>query len=1068
MKQNFFFKIFLASVVLVVISLNALATTYRAYTGDVQQASTEISGSNVSSGTVGVISWTGQSCTYSSNRVNISAGGSITFTATSGYTITKIVIVSGSSASYYGTWTSSPSVTPTSSSSSGTTTFDGLSSNSVTVSTSTAFRCTSASYISIYYTAPASSCSAPTFSPAAGAVLTGKTVTLSTSTNGASIYYTMGAAPADPTSSSTLYSSPISITEATTIKAIAIKDGMTNSAVASASYTILEPLTTMDAIFAKATSVGSTATTVAITFNNWVVTGVKNSNAYVTDGTKGFIIYKSGHGFSVGDKLSGTAICKVQLYNGSSEITELSSTSEGLTVSKDGVVTPVTNVGIDELSGVNTGTVYSFSNLSYNGSSLSDGVNTITPYTTLFSGTFENGKSYNVTGVYLQYNSTKELLPRSAADIEEVVPADPTIIVSTSSLSGFTYEEGNGPSDAQSFTVSGSNLTENISLSMSGSDYEMSLSSGSGYTTSLSLTQTAGEVASTTVYVRLKADKSVASYEGSTITLTSDGADNKTVSLSGTVTAYVAPYATLPFSFDNGRDDVAGTAGLTHDGLGTDYGSSPKLKFDSTGDYLILQLNERPGVLSFSIKGNGFSQGSTSTFKVQTSADGVNYDDLATYTSLESSAETKEFNSLAETVRYIKWIYTEKGATSGGNVALGNITLAAYTPPVPTITVSPTSLPVAAESVPDGSFAITYENMTINDASDFDIEFYDDKGVALSGGDVPDWLLIVVEESSGDYIASYTIDDNASYDSRSAYFKVFAMGPEDFVYSSLVTITQSGLPTPELGYAALPFAFNGGKSDIASTDGFSHNGLGSDYATPAPPLKFDGTGDYVILHFNEAPGTLTFDIKGNSFSGGTFTVLTSANGEDYTELASYTDLGDTQSEEFSSLASSVRYIKWIYTEKSSGNVGLGNINLTKPAAASTISLTGTLGADGHYYATFYSSSRYTLSEGATAYTMNSSNQLYRLGTDGSVVEDEAVIIISDSADITLTKSGESGAIAVHGGENILLGSDSPVASYTLPSGKKAIVLGVYSTNLGFYEFTGDGIPANKAYYLVNE
>ena len=101
--------------------------------------STTISTTNVSSGTVGVISWTGTSCSYSSNRVNIAANGSITFTASSGNVITKIIIVSGSSDTYYGTWTSSPSVTPTSSSS-GTTTFDGLSANSVTVTTSTAFR----------------------------------------------------------------------------------------------------------------------------------------------------------------------------------------------------------------------------------------------------------------------------------------------------------------------------------------------------------------------------------------------------------------------------------------------------------------------------------------------------------------------------------------------------------------------------------------------------------------------------------------------------------------------------------------------------------------------------------------------------------------------------------------------------------------------------------------------------------------------------------------------------------------------------------------------------------------
>ena len=135
-------------------SSGAWATAYISYLGNTQQASTTITSSNVSSGTVGVISWTGTSCTYSSSRVNIAANGSITFTASSGYNITKIVITSGSTSSYYGTWTSSPSVTP--SSSSGVTTFDGLSANSVTVTTSTAFRCTSASDIKIYYQSAAS------------------------------------------------------------------------------------------------------------------------------------------------------------------------------------------------------------------------------------------------------------------------------------------------------------------------------------------------------------------------------------------------------------------------------------------------------------------------------------------------------------------------------------------------------------------------------------------------------------------------------------------------------------------------------------------------------------------------------------------------------------------------------------------------------------------------------------------------------------------------------------------------------------------------------------------------
>ena len=149
-KLNFLFRTMLLLCALVG-SVSAWATSYVSYNGSTLDKSTTISNTNVSSGSAGNISWTGTDCTYSSSRVNISANGSITFTASSGFVITKIEITSGSSASYYGTWTSSPSVTP--SSASGVTTFIGLSSNSVTVTTSTAFRCTSASTIKIYYEA---------------------------------------------------------------------------------------------------------------------------------------------------------------------------------------------------------------------------------------------------------------------------------------------------------------------------------------------------------------------------------------------------------------------------------------------------------------------------------------------------------------------------------------------------------------------------------------------------------------------------------------------------------------------------------------------------------------------------------------------------------------------------------------------------------------------------------------------------------------------------------------------------------------------------------------------------
>lgn len=91
----------------------------------------------------------------------------------------------------------------------------------------------------LYKVVASASVSAPTFGVAAGTYNNNQSVTLSCATDGATIYYTSstnGVAPADPTSSSTAYSSAITVDhDNTIIKAIAIKGG-TNSTVASATY----------------------------------------------------------------------------------------------------------------------------------------------------------------------------------------------------------------------------------------------------------------------------------------------------------------------------------------------------------------------------------------------------------------------------------------------------------------------------------------------------------------------------------------------------------------------------------------------------------------------------------------------------------------------------------------------------------------------------------------------------------------------------------------------------------------------------------------------------------------
>lgn len=112
----------------------------------------------------------------------------------------------------------------------------------------------------------------------------------------------------------------------------------------------------------------------------------------------------------------------------------------------------------------------------------------------------------------------------------------PTITVAPSALSGFGYAVDYGPSAYKTFSVSGSNLKDNIGLTAP-TNYEISQSSGSGYTGSISLTQSGGSVAETTIYVRLKSGLSAGDYNGENITAASTDATSKTVTCSGSVTA---------------------------------------------------------------------------------------------------------------------------------------------------------------------------------------------------------------------------------------------------------------------------------------------------------------------------------------------------------------------------------------------------------------------------------------------------------------------------------------------------------------------------------------------------
>lgn len=94
----------------------------------------------------------------------------------------------------------------------------------------------SAVAIAIYTITVVPVAATPTFAPPAGTYSGPQAIAISDAMPGAVIYYTLNGSA--PTANSTLYTGPISISSTVTIKAIAIDAGYTNSAVASAAYTI--------------------------------------------------------------------------------------------------------------------------------------------------------------------------------------------------------------------------------------------------------------------------------------------------------------------------------------------------------------------------------------------------------------------------------------------------------------------------------------------------------------------------------------------------------------------------------------------------------------------------------------------------------------------------------------------------------------------------------------------------------------------------------------------------------------------------------------------------------------
>ena len=209
-----------------------------------------------------------------------------------------------------------------------------------------------------------------------------------------------------------------------------------------------------------------------------------------------------------------------------------------------------------------------------------------------------------------------------------------------------------------------------------------------------------------------------------------------------------------------------------------------------------------------------------------------------------------------------------------------------------------------------------------------------------------------------------------------------------------------------------------------------------------PAMKFDNTGDYLLINFNSNAGNLTYYLTGNSFAGGTFTVEESNLGTVWTTLHSHTSPPSATYAMFTDVPlASTRFIRFIYTNKVSGNIGVDDVNITIGAATPEQEINVKQGAT-----TIVSGGSYFTSSSLASMTP-STFTIENLGTLNTLNIASATISGTNAADFSVA-SFPSSVLATSTGNLIL--NFTPAAS-----GTRTAVLTIASND------------ADESSYIVN-
>lgn len=453
------------------------------------------------------------------------------------------------------------------------------------------------------------------------------------------------------------------------------------------------------------------------------------------------------------------------------------------------------------------------------------------------------GGSTSATGTYTLLSGTKNPYSISNSDLIgsnrffTLAKGKPFINTpSPTTLSGFSYYYGNGPSAEQSFTISSRYLIDNLII-QAPTNYEVSAYPGAYFVPNSSISFLVSEgVTNTTVYVRLKAGLNVGNYNTEIVTASSTNAVNKTVTCNGNVlnapTINISTSTLSNFGYVFGNGPSAEQSTLTVSGtnlIGNITVSAPT-------DYEISKTS-----------GSGYASSLTFTPSSGSVSTQTVYVRLKSGLNIGSYNENIAFTASSAVTKYVDC----EGAVSTSTVIVSTTTLAGF---IYNLNGGPSGYQ---------SFTVSGQNLSGNIILTAPTNF----AISTSAGGTYGSTLTLTR--SGSSVANTTI-----YAKMNSGLAVGTYGPTNLTITSTGAVTQniacSGTVVGSTTQATIcstgslnGFVYTlGSGPSIVQSFTVSGTNLGSDVIL-TPPANFEislssGSG------FISAPSTLTIPKDGNN------------------------------------------------------------------------------------------------------------------------------------------------------------------------------------------------------------